>query len=231
MNKKDYYEVLGVSKTASVDEIKSAFRKLAKKYHPDVCKDADGPEKFKEAQEAYAVLSDKDQRAKYDQFGHAAFNNQSAGGAGYDYSGFDFSSIFDEIFGGGGFSSFGGFGGNSGRKSRATKGNDLLYSMDITFEEAIFGSKREISLDITEKCDECDGKGGFKEVNCPDCDGTGYINQESRTIFGSFISKTTCPTCGGKGHTYKEVCSNFFTLTGSVEDRLNEVYKILNLWV
>jgi molecular chaperone DnaJ len=208
MNKKDYYEVLGVSKTSSEDEVKSAFRKLAKKYHPDICKDADGPAKFKEAQEAYAVLSDKDQRAKYDQYGHAAFNQQTGGGAGgYDFSGFDFSSIFDEIFGGGGFSSFGGFGGSSRGRNRASKGNDLLYSMDIDFDEAIFGSKREISLDITDTCNECDGKGGFKETTCPDCDGNGVVNQESRTIFGSFVSRTTCSTCGGSGHTYKEECS------------------------
>ncbi len=210
MNKKDYYEVLGVGKNATEAEIKSAFRKLAKQYHPDVCKDKNGTEKFKEAQEAYAVLSDKEQRAKYDQFGHAAFNQSSAGGAGgYDFSGFDFSNIFDEIFGGGGFSSFSGFGGgNSSRRSRATKGNDLLYSMNITFDEAIFGSKREISLEVTDKCEECDGKGGFKETTCPDCDGSGYINQESRTIFGSFVSRTTCSTCAGSGHTYKETCSN-----------------------
>ena len=119
MNKRDYYEVLGVDKSASDDEIKSAFRKLAKKYHPDVCKEPDAAEKFKEAQEAYAVLSDKDKRAKYDQYGHQAFNGND--GAGYDFSGFDFSDIMSDLFGGGFSSSF--FGG---RQNRSSKGRDTL---------------------------------------------------------------------------------------------------------
>ena len=130
MNKKDYYEVLGVDKNATEADIKSAFRKLAKKYHPDVSKEPDAAEKFKEAQEAYAVLSDKEKRAQYDQYGHAAFQNTN-GGAGYDFSGFDFSDIFSDLFGGsfGGFSNFG-FGSNN---SRARKGNDTLVRMNLTF--------------------------------------------------------------------------------------------------
>ncbi len=210
MAKRDYYEILGVSKSASDDEIKSAFRKLAKKYHPDVCKEADGASKFKEAQEAYAVLSDKNQRAKYDQYGHSAFDNMSGGGnpGGYDFSGFDFSNIFDEIFGNSGFSSFGGFGGFGGNKrTRATKGSDLMYRMSIDFEEAVYGTKKEFELEVTENCPECDGTGGFNERTCPDCDGSGYISQETRTILGSFVSKSVCPTCKGKGHVYKDICS------------------------
>ena len=138
MNKKDYYEVLGVSKTASESEIKSAFRRLAKKYHPDVSKEPDAAEKFKEAQEAYAVLSDADKRRQYDQFGHAAFQNAGAGGAGgFDFSGFDFSDIFGDLFGGGfGFSS------NSRSSSRPTKGRDSIMYVNLTFDEAVFGCKK-----------------------------------------------------------------------------------------
>lgn len=207
MDKKDYYEVLGVSKSASQDEIKSAFRKLAKKYHPDVSKEPDAEAKFKEVQEAYAVLSDEEKRKQYDQFGHAAFQG-GAGGAGggfggFDFSGFSYDDIFDNIFGG-----FGGFGGSSKRGSnRATKGNDSLVKMTLTFEEAIYGTKKEIELEVTETCDECRGKGGFDETTCEHCHGSGTITSEQHTIFGSFLSKTTCPHCGGKGKSYKRKCS------------------------
>ena len=207
MDKKDYYEVLGVSKSASQDEIKSAFRKLAKKYHPDVSKEPDAEAKFKEVQEAYAVLSDEEKRKQYDQFGHAAFQG-GAGGAGggfggFDFSGFSYDDIFDNIFGG-----FGGFGGSSKRGSnRATKGNDSLVKMTLTFEEAVYGTKKEIELEVTETCDECRGKGGFDETTCEHCHGSGTITSEQHTIFGSFLSKTTCPHCGGKGKSYKRKCS------------------------
>ena len=208
MDKKDYYEVLGVSKSASQDEIKSAFRKLAKKYHPDVSKEPDAEAKFKEAQEAYAVLSDDEKRRQYDQFGHAAFQGAGAGGAGgfggFDFSGFDYGDIFDNIFGG-----FGGFGGSQSRSSnRATKGNDSLIRMKLSFEEAVYGATKEIDLDVIEECDECNGKGGFRESTCDKCHGSGTITSEQRTIFGSFLSKTTCPNCNGKGKTYKEKCSS-----------------------
>ena len=207
MDKKDYYEVLGVSKSASQDEIKSAFRKLAKKYHPDVSKEPDAEAKFKEVQEAYAVLSDEEKRKQYDQFGHAAFQG-GAGGAGggfggFDFSGFSYDDIFDNIFGG-----FGGFGGSSRRGgNRATKGNDSLVKMTLTFEEAVYGTKKEIELEVTETCDECRGKGGFDETTCEHCHGSGTITSEQHTIFGSFLSKTTCPHCGGKGKSYKRKCS------------------------
>lgn len=203
MEKRDYYEVLGVSKDASQDEIKSAFRKLAKKYHPDVCKEADAADKFKEAQEAYAVLSDESKRRQYDQFGHNAFNNNGQGG--FDFSGFDFSDIFDGIFGNSDFSSFG-FG--QGRNSnRPRKGRDSLFHMNLTFEEAVNGCKKTLNVDVLDNCPSCDGKGGTGEKTCSTCHGSGTVTAEQRTIFGSFMTNTTCPACNGKGHTFEKTCS------------------------
>lgn len=213
--KKDYYEVLGVSKTASQDEIKSAFRKLAKKYHPDVSKEENAAEKFKECQEAYAVLSDENKRKQYDQFGHAAFENNGAGG--YDFSGFDFSDIFGDIFGSGFGFNFGGSG------SRKTRGRDKVMRVNLTFEEAIFGVTKDINLDVHEECSECHGKGGFDEATCPDCHGSGTITAEQRTIFGAFMTKTTCPKCGGKGKSYKRSCSN---CSGTGKVRKNKTISI-----
>jgi molecular chaperone DnaJ len=208
MAKRDYYEVLGVSKDSTEAEIKSAFRKIAKKYHPDISKEAGSTEKFKEAQEAYAVLSDADQRKKYDQYGHAAFDNsQGQGGGGYDYSNFDFSSIFDDLFGGSSFggSPFGGFGGNS--RTRARKGNDTLLRMNLSFEEAVFGCEKEVDIELTEKCDECNGKGGFEEETCPECNGHGVVRTQTQTLFGTFASQNTCPRCKGKGKVFKKTCT------------------------
>lgn len=206
MSKKDYYEVLGVSKDATEAEIKSAFRKLAKKYHPDVSKEANAEEKFKEIQEAYAVLSDDAKRKQYDQFGHAAFENASgAYGGGFDASGFDFSDIFDSIFGSG----FG-FGGStrSSSTTRARDGSDRLMRINLSFEEAVFGCEKDLKLNVSEVCDECHGKGGFEETTCSMCHGSGTITTEQRTLFGTFMSKTTCSKCHGKGKSYKETCSS-----------------------
>ena len=181
MNKRDYYEVLGVDKNASADEIKSAFRKLAKKYHPDVSKEENAAEKFKEAQEAYAVLSDPEKRKQYDQFGHNAFNNNGSGFSGFE--GFDFgnvSDIFEDLFGGMGFS--------TGRRTqrdtnRPTKGNDVLYHMTIDFDEAVYGTKKDIKIDVEENCSECDGKGGFNSKTCSECHGRGKVtNRKTITI-------------------------------------------------
>ena len=207
MNKKDYYEVLGVSKDATDAEIKSAFRKLAKQYHPDISKEANAEEKFKEIQEAYEVLGDENKRKQYDQFGHAAFEGaQGFGGAsgygGFDASGFDFGDIFDNIFGGG----FGGFGGQTTRNT-ARQGDDKLVRIRLTFEEAVFGCEKDIKLDVSERCDDCKGKGGMGEKTCPDCHGTGTQTTEQRTLFGTFMSKTTCRKCGGKGKIYEDTCS------------------------
>lgn len=209
MNKRDYYEVLGVSKSATQDEIKSAFRKLAKKYHPDVSKEPDAEAKFKEVQEAYAVLSDSDKRKQYDQFGHAAFEQGGAGQggfgggfSGFDFSGFDYGDIFDNIFDG-----IGGFGRrNSSNRSR--RGSDSLMGMKLTFLEAVFGCKKDISLDVIEDCDNCNGKGGFGESTCDNCHGSGTVTSEQHTIFGSFLSKTTCSKCGGTGKTYERTCTS-----------------------
>lgn len=207
MNKRDYYEILGVSKSASESEIKSAFRRLAKRYHPDVSKEPDAAEKFKEAQEAYAVLSDENKRKQYDQFGHAAFQGGAGGADGFDFSGFDFSDIFDGLFGDSfGFGNFSSFGG--GRSTnRARKGRDSLIRVNLTFDEAINGCKKTINVDIMESCDECKGLGGFDETTCSTCHGSGTITQEQRTILGSFMTRTTCPTCDGNGKTYAKTCS------------------------
>jgi len=206
MEKRDYYEVLGVDKNADEKTIKSAFRKLAKKYHPDVNKEPDAADKFKEAQEAYAVLSDPDKRKQYDQFGHAAFD-QMNGGGGYDFSGFDFSDIFSEIFGSG-FGGFGGFGGSrSGSSNRKRKGADKLMRVNLTFEEAVFGCKKTINVQVVNNCSECDGKGGHGEKTCPTCHGSGVVTTEQRTMFGSFMSRTTCPTCNGEGVTFDKTCT------------------------
>ena len=197
--KRDYYEVLGVSKTASKDEIKSAFRKLAKKYHPDISKEENAEEKFKEVQEAYSVLSDDNKRRQYDQFGHAG-----VGGAGFGFDASDLGDIFDDLFGGG----FG-FGGSSRSRgsSRARRGSDVLMQVELSFEEAIYGCEKDFDLDVVTECDKCDGKGGSGEETCSRCHGSGTITSEQRTILGSFMTKTTCPECNGKGKTYKEVCS------------------------
>ena len=208
--KRDYYEVLGVSKSASKDEIKSAFRKLAKKYHPDISKEENAEEKFKEVQEAYSVLSDDNKRRQYDQFGHAGVNGNGAGsgfggfnGAGFGFDASDLGDIFDDLFGAG----FG-FGGSSSRRSsRTRRGSDILMQVDLTFEEAVFGCEKDFDLDVVAECDKCDGKGGFHEETCSRCHGSGTITSEQRTILGSFMTKTTCPECGGKGKTYREVCS------------------------
>lgn len=210
MAKRDYYEVLGVNKNADEKEIKLAFRRLAKKYHPDINKDPGAEEKFKEAQEAYAVLSDETKRKQYDQFGHAAFEGASGNaGGGFDFSGFDFSDfsdIFENVFGGGA-SSFG-FSSSRGSSSRRkSRGNDSLLLMEITFMEAALGTVKEIEITTTEKCGECKGKGGFGEHTCEECHGSGTITGTQNTLFGSFLTKTTCPSCGGEGITYDKTCS------------------------
>jgi len=216
MNKKDYYEVLGVSKDASNDEIKSAFRKLAKKYHPDLNKDdpKNAEENFKECQEAYSVLSDETKRYSYDRFGHAGVGGGGANASGFGgfsgggFSGFDdfdFGDIFENIFGGGFGSSFSSSGSRGPRERR---GSDLLMRIELSFEEAVFGSEKDLDLDVIEDCEECDGHGGFDQEKCDTCHGSGTVTTEQRTILGSFVSKTTCPDCRGKGKTYKKKCTH-----------------------
>lgn len=211
MAKKDFYETLGVDKNASEAEIKSAFRKLAKKYHPDINKDPDAPEKFKEVQEAYEVLSDANKRKTYDQFGSAAFENNAGGNpysnySGFNTSGFGFEDInLDDILS----NMFGsGFGFNKRNSNRPIKGDDLLYRMEISFKEAVFGCKKDITLDLTDNCESCNGKGGFNSKKCESCDGRGKIRKSQASLFGSFVSETTCPDCAGTGETYERRCTD-----------------------
>ena len=215
MAKRDYYEVLGITKGASDDEIKSAYRKLVKKYHPDLNKDnvKEAEEKMKEVNEAYAVLSDSEKKAKYDQFGHAAFEQGAGGGQYYGgFDGADFGDIFSTIFGGSGFGgSFSGFGGGSQRRNPngPSRGRDLEYNMTITFEEAAKGVKKDINIPIEEDCPTCNGTGakeGTKPETCKTCNGTGQVR--SSALGGMFQTMTTCPTCGGKGTVVKEPCAN-----------------------
>ncbi len=212
-NKKDYYDVLGVSKDATTQEIKSAFRKKAKEFHPDLNKDnPEAENKFKEAQEAYDVLSDENKRKMYDQFGHAGVNNGPAGGGfggfqgGFDASGFDFGDIFDTFFGGstGGFGGFPGMGGRT--RSRATQGSDVLMRMKLSFKEAIYGCEKKFNIEVVDDCDNCDGEGGFDSKTCSTCHGEGSVTTQQNTILGSFMSKTTCPDCHGTGKTFKKKC-------------------------
>ena len=213
--KRDYYEVLGVDKNASEAEIKSAFRKKAKEFHPDLNKDnPDAEAKFKEAQEAYSVLSDEGKKKMYDQYGHAGVGNGGPGGSGFggfggggfSGSGFGFDDIFETIFGGGG--GFGGF-QNYGEdpRTRVRRGSDSLMRMSVEFEEAVYGTEKKFNLDVVEECDECHGRGGFDAEKCSTCHGSGTITTQQNTILGSFMSKTTCPDCGGLGKTYKRKCT------------------------
>ncbi len=209
MNKKDYYEVLGVSKNASDEEIKRAFRKLAKQYHPDNKQTGDEA-KFKEVGEAYAILSDATKRRQYDQFGHSAFtNNGGANYSGFSADDIDLGEIFNDLFGGGfsGFSGFSSFGSNRSNSKRPRKGEDSLVTVNLTFMEAVFGCKKTITLDLNEKCAKCHGEGGFRETTCSKCGGSGRIISEQRSLFGVFQTQTTCDLCGGAGKTFKEVCS------------------------
>ena len=204
MAKRDYYEVLGVSKNATDQEIKKAYRELAKKHHPDVSKEADAAEKFKEVQEAYEVLIDKQKRAQYDQFGHAAFD-QSAGFGGFGGGFDDLSDIFGSFFGGG----FGG-GSGGGRRGGPTKGQSRYLQVTIDFNDAVYGKQIDIPLDIDEVCSDCGGSGAYSKadiVTCPTCNGRGKVTSQQRTIFGVFQSETVCPDCKGSGKSVKRSCS------------------------
>lgn len=219
--KRDYYEVLGVTKSAGLDEIKKAYRKLAKKYHPDSNPgNKEAEQKFKEASEAYAVLSDSDKRAKYDQFGHSAF--EGAGGAGgFDFSGMDFSDIFGEF----GFGDiFGGiFGGGRGgsRYSGPMQGASLRTSVEIDFNEAVFGCEKELKLSLKDECAHCHGSGakpGSEKVTCTNCQGKGQVVFMQQSLFGTMRNVRSCPDCGGTGKIIKEKCPDC-SGTGYVSSR------------
>ena len=206
--KRDYYEVLGLQKGASEDEIKKAFRKMAMKYHPDRNPgDKEAEEKFKEINEAYSVLSDPDKKNKYDRFGHAGVDpNAGFGDGGFSGAGGfdDIFDIFGSMFGGGG-----GFGGGSARRNGPMKGRDLQKAITIDFEEAAFGVKKEISINKYVKCDTCKGEGnkpGTEKRTCSNCNGTGQVHTVQRTPFGQFQSTGPCPECGGKGTVIDTPC-------------------------
>ena len=209
--KRDYYEVLGVDKNADDAALKKAYRALAKKYHPDMNPgDKEAEKKFKEASEAYAVLSDPEKRRKYDQFGHAAFDG-GAGGAGgfggFDFNGADFGDIFGDIFG----DLFGGRRGSAGARSGPMKGANLRTSVRITFEEAVFGTEKEIELTVKEECKTCHGTGakpGTSPETCPKCGGKGQVVFTQQSFFGTVRNVQACPDCGGTGKIIKEKCTD-----------------------
>ncbi|HJE99597.1 MAG TPA: molecular chaperone DnaJ, partial [Sellimonas intestinalis] len=208
--KRDYYEVLGVSRDADDATLKKAYRQLAKKYHPDMNPgDAEAERKFKEASEAYAVLSDPDKRRQYDQFGHAAFEGGGAGGAGgfggFDFSGADFSDIFGDIFG-----DFFGGGRRGGRTNNGPmKGMNIRNGIRITFEEAVFGCEKEIDIILKDPCEKCHGTGakpGTSPETCPRCGGKGQVVYTSQSFFGTVQNVQTCPDCHGSGTIIKDKC-------------------------
>jgi molecular chaperone DnaJ len=208
-NKRDYYEVLGSPKNASKEAIKDAYRKLALQYHPDRNKSPDAEEKFKEISEAYAVLSDDDKRAQYDQLGHAGFDQRYT--SEDIFRGADFDSVFRDLgFGSGGmrdvFSFF--FGDRSFREAE-TRGRDLGYDVEISLEEAANGTQKEIEIERTERCDVCGGTGGapgFPPRSCPKCNGAGRVQTTTRNAFGMFVRVIPCPTCGGRGRIIDKPC-------------------------
>ena len=214
-DKRDYYEVLGVDKSADASTIKKAYYKLAKQYHPDVNPgDKEAEKKFKEINEAYAVLSDADKKTKYDQYGHAAFENGGAGGGyGAGFEGFDFGDIFSSFFGGGdggGFSFGGGFGGGS-RANAPMRGEDLRVRLTISFEEAVRGCKKEITYGRVQRCGDCGGSGAKKGTaaeTCKKCGGSGQVRVQQRTAFGMMQSTRPCDACRGTGKTIKDPCPN-----------------------
>ncbi len=201
MAQRDYYEVLGIGRNASDEEIKNAFRNLARKYHPDVSKEENAEEKFKEINEAYAILYDADKRAAYDRYGHSAVNGM---GGMPDFSSVDFSDIFEEFFG------FGGVGGGSRRRNAPRRGTDLSLAVTIEFEEAVFGVDKEISFTKDDVCSKCQGSGsepGTSPESCTSCGGKGEVRQVRQTFLGSMVQVATCPTCQGTGKVIKSPCT------------------------
>jgi len=203
---KDYYETLGVDKNASDEEIKRAFRKKAKQYHPDVNKEEGAQEKFKEIGEAYSILSDPEKRRTYDQFGSAAFDGSqggfgNGGFGGFGFDDFDLGDIFEQFMGGG-------FSSRKRGTKRATKGADALVHIELDFEEAVYGCEKEFTINVKDTCDECNGLGGHNSKTCSTCNGRGSVIREQRTMFGTFQSQTTCSDCGGSGTTFESTCTN-----------------------
>jgi molecular chaperone DnaJ len=221
MAKRDYYEVLGVPRNATSDDLKSAFRQLARQYHPDVNKSPDAEERFKEINEAYAVLSDADRRSAYDRFGHEGLKGM---GGMPDFSNMDFTDILNNIFGIGFEDIFGtGTYGRTNRRSRTTprRGVDLQMEVELAFEEAIFGVEKEIAITRDELCKTCNGSGaepGSAPTRCSTCNGSGEVRRVQQTLLGSMVQVTTCPTCGGVGETINTPCH---TCQGRGQERLS----------
>jgi molecular chaperone DnaJ len=203
MSKRDYYEVLGVGRDVDENGLKSAYRKLARQYHPDVNKAQDASERFKEINEAYEVLSSPEKRQIYDRYGHAAAQAGYGAGGGSPFGGFgDIADIFDEFFGG--------FGGARGAQRGPARGADLRYDLEITFQEAVFGVEKEIEIPRLENCPLCGGSGaepGTSPVRCPQCNGTGEIRRAQQTILGQFVNVTVCPRCNGEREIVTTPCS------------------------
>ena len=206
--KRDYYEVLGVEKNADDAAIKKAYRALAKKYHPDMNPgDQEAEKKFKEASEAYAVLSDPEKRKQYDQFGHAAFEGGAGGAGGFDFSGMDFGDIFGDIFG----DFFGGGASRRGPDNGPRRGANLRARVRITFEEAVFGCEKQIEITLKDECTTCGGSGakpGTSKDTCPKCGGKGKVMYTQQSLFGMVQNVQTCPECGGTGQIIKEKCKD-----------------------
>lgn len=203
MAKRDYYEVLGVSKSATEEEIKRAYRKLSKKYHPDINKEADASAKFTEISEAYEVLSNAEKRAAYDQYGHAS-TDPNFGSGGFGGSGFGGTGGFEDIF-----ESFFGGGGRSRNPNAPRQGEDLQYTLDLEFEEAVFGKETTVQYNREEECGTCHGDGakpGTSPVTCSKCQGTGSLNVERNTPLGRVMTRQTCDVCHGTGQEIKEKC-------------------------
>ena len=225
MASKDYYEILGLKKGASDDEIKRAFRKLAVKYHPDKNQgNKEAEEKFKEINEAYQVLSDPQKKSNYDRFGSAdgaGFGGGGFSGGGFDFSGMGgFGDIFETFFGGGSSS--------SARRNGPIPGNDLEYTLSLTFEEAVFGCEKEISITRSENCETCKGTGaepGTSPITCPKCNGSGHIQVQRQTILGSMVSTQTCNACGGSGKKIEKPCHDCYG-KGSVRKNRKITVKI-----
>ncbi|MCL4303174.1 MAG: molecular chaperone DnaJ [Anaerolineae bacterium] len=200
-NKRDYYEVLGLAKSASPEEIKKAYRQMARKYHPDVNKEPDAEDRFKEVNEAYEILSDEQKRSLYDRFGHAGVGGVGGFGGFQDFGGFrDPFEIFEEVFGG-----LGGFGRSRRQRGGPRRGADLRYEMTLEFEEAVFGLEKEIEVPRQETCNTCNGSGvepGTSPIRCPECNGTGEIRRQT----GFFINIGTCPRCQGRGEIITSPC-------------------------
>lgn len=220
--KRDYYEVLGISRGASADEIKNAFRNLARQYHPDVNKAHDAEEKFKEINEAYGVLSDVEKRAAYDRFGFSGVNTTGMP----NYGDMDLSDLFESLFGMGGIGGFARQGGSRQRQNAPRRGADISSTIKLSFEEAVFGADKEVDITRNERCSTCDGTGaepGTQPVTCPTCKGQGEVRQMHNTFLGSMVQVVTCPTCNGRGKMVENPCR---TCRGSGLERKTTKKKV-----